>query len=169
MSNTCLGLAARPTPTRLWKRARSRWRILRGRGGWCLRARSCPVWTAIRCLSLRDGKRSLCPCRLRRRSAQTLLIATGSEVSIAIEAHNQLTREGVASRVVSMPCWDLVLVPPGRTVNFHGEERRNDSHQSTTGPEALLARKGPGKEAKLCYAGTIMLTVHTGPRVGGCR
>jgi hypothetical protein len=55
------------------------------------------------------------------------------------------------------------------SVNFHGEKRRNDTHQSTTGPEALLARKGPGKEAKLRYAGTIMLTVHTGPRVGRCR
>ncbi len=41
-----------------------------------------------------------------------ILIATGSEVSIALEAHNQLTREGVASRVVSMPCWDLFQAQP---------------------------------------------------------
>ncbi|MFZ0659310.1 MAG: transketolase C-terminal domain-containing protein, partial [Candidatus Binataceae bacterium] len=41
-----------------------------------------------------------------------ILIATGSEVSIALEAHNQLTREGVASRVVSMPCWDLFHAQP---------------------------------------------------------
>ena len=41
-----------------------------------------------------------------------VLIATGSEVSIALEAHNQLTREGVASRVVSMPCWDLFQAQP---------------------------------------------------------
>ena len=41
-----------------------------------------------------------------------ILIATGSEVSIALEAHNQLTREGVASRVVSMPCWDLFEAQP---------------------------------------------------------
>ena len=33
-------------------------------------------------------------------------------MSIALEAHNQLTREGVASRVVSMPCWDLFQAQP---------------------------------------------------------
>jgi transketolase len=41
-----------------------------------------------------------------------ILIATGSEVSIALEAHNQLTREGVACRLVSMPCWDLFEAQP---------------------------------------------------------
>lgn len=44
---------------------------------------------------------------------------------------------------------------PGRnqSVDFHGERRGNESHRSTTDPEARLARKGFGKEAKLCYAG----------------
>jgi transketolase len=41
-----------------------------------------------------------------------ILVATGSEVSIALEAHHQLTLEGVASRVVSMPCWDLFQAQP---------------------------------------------------------
>jgi len=35
-------------------------------------------------------------------------------------------------------------------VDFRGEQRKNDSHASTTNPEARLARKGPGKEAKSC-------------------
>ena len=39
------------------------------------------------------------------------------------------------------------------TVNFRGERRRNETHGSTTDPEALLARKGDGKEAKLCFWG----------------
>jgi hypothetical protein len=43
--------------------------------------------------------------------------------------------------------------PGNPTVNFHGESRRNDTHQSTTDPDAWLARKGPGREAKLSYAG----------------
>jgi transposase len=47
--------------------------------------------------------------------------------------------------------------PGNPTVNFHGESRRNDTHQSTTDPDATLARKGPGKEAKLCYAGHVLL------------
>jgi transposase len=38
-------------------------------------------------------------------------------------------------------------------VDFHGERRGNASHRSSTDPEARLARKGNGKEAKLCYAG----------------
>jgi transposase len=37
--------------------------------------------------------------------------------------------------------------------DFHGEKRSNETHQSTTDPEAKLLRKGPGKEAKLCFAG----------------
>src|SRR6202163_4208531 len=47
--------------------------------------------------------------------------------------------------------------PGNPTVNFHGESRRNDTHQSTTDPDAMLARKGQGKEAKLSYAGHILL------------
>jgi transposase len=39
--------------------------------------------------------------------------------------------------------------PGNSTVNFHGEERRNDTHQSTTDPEALLARQGRGKKRSL--------------------
>jgi len=38
-------------------------------------------------------------------------------------------------------------------VDFHGQRRGNETHRSTTDPEARLARKGSGKEAKLCYAG----------------
>ncbi len=38
-------------------------------------------------------------------------------------------------------------------VDFHGERRGNTSHRSTTDPEARLAPKGRGKEARLCYAG----------------
>jgi IS5 family transposase len=42
--------------------------------------------------------------------------------------------------------------PGNPTVDFHGERRSNETHESTTDNEALLARKGPGKEAKLSYA-----------------
>ena len=47
--------------------------------------------------------------------------------------------------------------PGNPTVNFHGERRRNDTHQSTTDPEAMLHRKGAGKEAKLAYLGHVLL------------
>ena len=41
-----------------------------------------------------------------------ILIATGSEVSIALEAHERLTKDGIRSRVVSMPCWELFDAQP---------------------------------------------------------
>ena len=37
--------------------------------------------------------------------------------------------------------------------DFHGERRTNETHASTTDPDARLYRKGPGKEAKLCFMG----------------
>ena len=40
--------------------------------------------------------------------------------------------------------------------DFHGEKRRNETHASTTDPDARLFRKGRGKEAKLCYMGHLM-------------
>ena len=42
------------------------------------------------------------------------------------------------------------------TINYRGEKRSNQTHCSTTDPEAMLARKGPGKEAKLSYHGHLM-------------
>ena len=47
-------------------------------------------------------------------------------------------------------------------VDFHGEKRTNDTHQSTTDPEARLARKGRGKEAKLCFAGHVLMENRNG-------
>lgn len=41
--------------------------------------------------------------------------------------------------------------------NFKGERRRNDTHASTTDPEAKLRRKGLGKESKLCFAGHALM------------
>lgn len=52
--------------------------------------------------------------------------------------------------------------PGNPTVNFHGEERRNQTHQSTTDPDALLARKGAGKEAKLSYSGHVLMENRNG-------
>jgi transposase len=47
--------------------------------------------------------------------------------------------------------------PGNPTVDFHGETRANDTHESTTDPDALLARKGGGKEAKLSYNGNLLV------------
>lgn len=46
--------------------------------------------------------------------------------------------------------------------DFRRQRRRNESHVSTTDPEARLARKGPGKEAKLSYAGHVLMENRNG-------
>jgi transposase len=52
--------------------------------------------------------------------------------------------------------------PGNPTVDFHGEKRRNDTHESKTDPEARLARKGGGKEAKLSYCGNVLMENRNG-------
>ncbi len=61
-----------------------------------------------------------------------ILIATGSEVALALDAHEELAAEGVRSRVVSLPCWELFdrqddgyreeVLPPGVTARVSVEE-----------------------------------------------
>ena len=48
------------------------------------------------------------------------------------------------------------------SVDFHGQRRANATHRSTTDPDARLARKGKGKEAKLCYAGHTLIENRNG-------
>src|SRR5215468_9580279 len=52
--------------------------------------------------------------------------------------------------------------PGNPTVDFHGEKRSNQTHTSTTDPDALLARKGSGKEAKLSYNGNLLVENRNG-------
>jgi len=47
--------------------------------------------------------------------------------------------------------------PGNVNVDFHGQKRSNQTHRSTTDPEARLARKGSGKEARLCYGVSVLM------------
>ena len=47
-------------------------------------------------------------------------------------------------------------------VDFRGEKRSNQTHRSTTDPDARLYRKGPGMEAKLCYLGHGLMENRSG-------
>jgi len=58
---------------------------------------------------------------------QVLLLATGSEVSLALEAHERLTSEGVRSRVVSMPSWSVF-------------EKQDAAYRESVLPRAVRAR-----------------------------
>lgn len=60
----------------------------------------------------------------------------------------------------SSPPWDDD--PGNPTVNFRGERRSNETHESKTDPEALLARKGEGKESKLSYTGNLLVENRNG-------
>jgi len=58
---------------------------------------------------------------------EVILIATGSEVSLALAAHEELSGEGVRSRVVSLPCWELF-------------ERQDRAYREQVLPPAIAAR-----------------------------
>ena len=47
-------------------------------------------------------------------------------------------------------------------MDFHGEKRSNETHESTTDPDARLARKSGGHEAKLAYCGNVMIENRNG-------
>jgi len=59
---------------------------------------------------------------------------------------------------------------PGRNSerDFHGETRSNDTHASTTDPEARLSRKSAGREAKLCFMGHALMENRSGLIVDAC-
>jgi transposase len=55
--------------------------------------------------------------------------------------------------------------PPGDSngwSDFKGEKRSNDTHESKTDPDARLARKGNGQEAKLSYCGSVLMENRNG-------
>ena len=47
--------------------------------------------------------------------------------------------------------------PGNPTINFHGEKRTNQTHQSTTDPESVLYRKAKGRESKLCFGAHVLM------------
>ena len=51
--------------------------------------------------------------------------------------------------------------------NFHGQTRKNDTHESTTDPEAKLYRKADGREARLSYMGHALMENRNGLAVAG--
>jgi transketolase len=58
---------------------------------------------------------------------EVILMATGSEVALAVDAHEKLTAEGIASRVVSMPSWEIF-------------EHQSQEYQDSVLPPAVQAR-----------------------------
>jgi transketolase len=73
-----------------------------------------------------------------------ILIATGSEVALALDAHEELSGEGIRSRVVSLPCWEIFdrqdgayrdeVLPPGVTARVSVEEASTLGWDRYVGP-----------------------------------
>ena len=80
-----------------------------------------------------------------RVSAQLILIATGSEVSLALDARDQLQKDGIPTRVVSMPCTELFeeqspeyrdqVLPPSVTARLAVEAGVRGSWDRYVGPK----------------------------------
>jgi transposase len=62
----------------------------------------------------------------------------------------------------SVPAVEPPAAGRNAEVDFHGQKRSNDTHASRTDPEARLYRKGPGKEAKLCFMGHALMENRNG-------
>jgi hypothetical protein len=58
--------------------------------------------------------------------------------------------------------------PGNPTVNFHGEQRSNQTHQSTTDPDNQLFKKAKGHEAKLAFLGEVLMENRHGLVVDAC-
>jgi len=58
--------------------------------------------------------------------------------------------------------------PGNPTVNFHGERRSNQTHQSTSDPDSRLFKKATGHEAKLAYLGEVLMENRSGFVVDAC-
>jgi len=79
-------------------------------------------------------------------NAKVTFLATGTEVSMAVEAHNKLAAEGIASRVVSMPCWALF------------EEQPLDYRKQVLGPGTVkVAIEAAAREGWDRYIGSELL------------
>ena len=91
---------------------------------------------------------------------QIILIATGSEVSLAVEAHERLRAEGIRSRVVSMPSWDIFehqsreyrdsVLPPGVKARVAVEQASTFGWERYVGNEGrIIGMKTFGASAPL--------------------
>ena len=71
---------------------------------------------------------------------EVILIATGSEVSLAVEAHEELIADGVRSRVVSLPCWEMF---DRQDEDYRDERAARRDHGARLGRGGLYPGLGP--------------------------
>ncbi len=102
---------------------------------------------------------------------EIILIATGSEVSLALAAHRQLAAEGIRSRVVSMPSWELfeaqsaeyrqTVLPPAVQARVSVETGSSFGSERYVGPGGAIigvdrfGASAPGPEVMARYGFTV--------------
>ena len=84
---------------------------------------------------------------------EAILIATGSEVALALGAHEELRAEGVRSRVVSLPCWELF-------------DRQDQAYRDEVLPPAVTARVSVEEASTIGWdryvgSGGVKIGMHT--------
>lgn len=112
--------------------------------------------------------------RLRTRMLATDISAKFFKGVVALaRKHNLMSSEHMTVDGTLLEAWasQKSFVPKdgsgndpdaGGDVNFRGQKRKNDTHRSKTDPQARLMRKGPGKEAKLCFGGHALMENRNG-------
>jgi len=112
---------------------------------------------------------------------ELILIATGSEVSLALDAHRQLASEGVRSRVVSMPSWELfeaqsaeyrqAVLPPAVHARVSVEAGSPFGWERYVGPRGAIigvdrfGASAPGPEVMARYGFSVEHVVATAKAV----
>jgi transketolase len=112
---------------------------------------------------------------------ELILIATGSEVSLALEAHRRLSDEGTRSRVVSIPSWELFeaqpkeyrdsVLPPGVTARVSVEAASPFGWERWVGPAGAIigvdhfGASAPGPVVMEHYGFTVEHVVEVARRV----
>ena len=108
---------------------------------------------------------------------EVLLLASGSEVSIAIEAYEKLLADGISARVVSMPCWELFekqekqykdsVIPPGVKARVGIEAGIEQGWRKWLGRQGIfigMSTFGASAPGKVCFEKfgiTVEKTVET--------
>jgi transposase len=87
-------------------------------------------------------------------TSDTHFTADGTLIESWASLKSFLRKDGTEAKKVQ----DAKNDDPGNpTINFHGEKRCNDTHQSTTDGQSVLYKKAAGKEAKLCFGGHVLM------------
>ena len=111
-----------------------------------------PIWTATKYASAEGVQRgAYVLADAEDGKPEVLLLATGSEVSLCIDAYERLKAEGIKARVVSMPSWEI----------FEHYCREHPEYREQVLPESVTARVSVEKASTLGWARYVGSSGHS--------